>query len=159
MNNTFRVGLQGMAATFCSVTPRGVSLHNSCMDKLGKKDPFAVEAGKRLAAVRKIHGLSQEALAEKTGWVKDEAPGPRAYTPSTIGMYEQGSRGVHAAEASRFSEIFPEYHPAYFAGLIDARESAILLAARGPATPPVKAAEPTLKVPKKEIVTPARKRA
>lgn len=92
---------------------------------------MAIETGLRLAEARDLHGLTQKGLANASGWFsEDDSRKPGVYSSSTIGMYEQGSRGISAEDAMRFAELMPRFHAAFYVGLISKRESAILLAAQ-----------------------------
>jgi transcriptional regulator with XRE-family HTH domain len=90
----------------------------------------SMEAGRRLAACRVKAGLTQAQLSALTGWREELPRRAGAYGPSRIGMYEQGKRTIGLEEAQRFSEIFSDYHPAYFMAAISERESRILMAAK-----------------------------
>jgi len=85
------------------------------------------EAGARVKRVRENAGLTQKELAERTGYREDRDIQPRgALTPSRIGNYEQGTRWLGWEEALTLARVFPEYHPAYFLGVITDQEARVL---------------------------------
>jgi transcriptional regulator with XRE-family HTH domain len=104
----------------------GPRRHNLCVTKKkAAKNALDIEMGRRLRKARKSRGWSQEKLARETGWEEDHPA--RGIHPSSVAMYERGSRRVPIEAAQILSRIFG-LPPAYWLGLIDEYEADVLLA-------------------------------
>jgi len=102
------------------------------MAKKGK-NPFDVEAGRRIRKARGDRGWSQEELAIESGW-KHDRPVPRgAIHPSSVAMYERGERRIPREIAETLSHIFGR-PAAYWLGAIDDYEADVLQALQRPRT-------------------------
>lgn len=96
-----------------------------------KRDPIALEMGRRLAECRDARGWTQAKLAAETGWTVEDAEAGQAkgLSPSRIANYEQGLRRIGHEEAEIFGRIFAK-PAAYFLVVIDEHEAEILIAMR-----------------------------
>lgn len=77
------------------------------------RNPYAVVAGRRIAARRKELQMTQEELSKATN---------NKMTPTRIANYEQGSRELHILPAKILAQAL-KTNPSYLMGLIDEIDS------------------------------------
>ena len=98
--------------------------HNLCMAKV--IDEIALLCGERLKECRFKAGLTQESVSKLTGW----RPRQGGLGPRQIANFEQGTRRIGYEEAQLLVTVFREHASAYFLGVVDERESFLLVALR-----------------------------